>query len=104
LRLFDFQIDFVTHFDFYQVYDDMIRINLERNPRLTSKEVETLFRPLTKTAMILVKMSIQNIDFCKYLPSVVCLGAFVGAAKLMKKAKNHSGQEDLCGQVEREVD
>lgn len=54
--------------------------------------------------MILIKMSIQNIDFCKYLPSIVCLASFVGAAKLLRKCKSHTGQDDLCDQVEKEVD
>lgn len=54
LRAFDFEMDFVTHFDFHQTYCDKI----ERKIGGPSK----LMKLIADMSMVLIKMSIQNVD------------------------------------------
>ena len=44
LKTFEFQIDFTTHFDFYQVYDDLLERSLKKLPRFDTKEAGKLYK------------------------------------------------------------
>jgi hypothetical protein len=57
LRAFDFNIDFVTHFDFHQTYCDKIERAIGKSKHLNL---------ITEMSMVLIKMSIQNIEFQRY--------------------------------------
>jgi hypothetical protein len=55
LRMFDFQIDFVTHFDFHQTYADKLKRQLPKN---ICENQDKLMTQISEMAMVLVKMSI----------------------------------------------
>ena len=55
LRAFDFEMDFVTQFDFHQTYCDKLTRKMGGSSRL--------MKLISDMSMVLIKMSIQNIDF-----------------------------------------
>lgn len=106
LRIFNFQIDFVTHLDFYEVYDDLLMRRLRQSSSQTDlTEFERLFKLVTTQAMFFVKMSIQNIEFSKYLPSIVTLAAFQGAANALRLSKSaqSSKTSGFCDMLCKEI-
>lgn len=106
LRLFDFQIDFITHFDYYEVYDDLLQRKVKATAtKASSSEVDKMFKMITTMAMFFVKMCIQNIEFSKYLPSVVNIAAFKAAVDAFKvsKSSSHMPREEICEILSNEI-
>lgn len=94
LRMFDFEIDFVTHYDFHQTYVDKVERSL-------SKSNKKLMKLISEMSMLLVKMSIQNVDYCKYSPSVVVISTLYAATAFLKHSKKNEGPETsrFCTEV-----
>ena len=95
LHLFDYQLDFVTHFDFHQTYADKIGRQIKGN--------SDKMKLVTDMAMVLVKMSMQNIDFCKYSASIVTLSSFYAATAFLKHSKKYESPENssFCAEARK---
>ena len=54
-------------------------------------------------AMLLTKMSMQNVDFCKYSPSVVVIASFYAATAFLKHSKKYEGVQTslFCSEVRK---
>ena len=79
LKLFEFDIDFTTHFDFYQTYMDKIEKQLKHNLGAVDGESEEsissslyLLQQISQMSLILIKMALQCKDFSKYSSLVFC--------------------------------
>jgi len=48
---------------------------------------------LSEMSMILVKMSIQNVEYCKWSPSIVVLASFYAATTFLKHSKKFNSAE-----------
>lgn len=94
LRMFDFEIDFVTHYDFHQTYVDKVERSL-------GKSNKKLMKLISEMSMLLIKMSIQNVDYCKYSPSVVVISTLYAATAFLKHSKKNEGPETskFCTEV-----
>lgn len=106
LRMFDFKLDFVTHHDFYEVYDDMFLRRLQQTTSGAAMlEFEKLFKMVSTMAMFFIKMSIQNIDFSRYLPSLVTLSAFKAAVDALRSSKQPASPQadDFCDLMDAEI-
>lgn len=55
--------------------------------------------------MLLIKMSIQNIEFQRYSQSVVVASSLYAATAFMKHSKKHEGPETtkVCGDVRKVI-
>ena len=58
---------------------------------------------LSEMSMLLIKQSIQNIDFCKHSPSVVVIASFYAATAFLKHSKKHEGSQttSFCTDVRK---
>ena len=94
LRMFDFEIDFVTHYDFHQTYVDKVE-------RSVGKSNKKLMKLISEMSMLLIKMSIQNVDYCKYSPSIVVISTLYAATAFLKHSKKNEGPETskFCTEV-----
>lgn len=88
LDAFDYDIDLVTHYDFIQTYSNKIE-------RLLSPEIcpnqASLLSMARQMALLLVKMSLQSIDFCSIPQSIVVLACFFAATAFLKHSTKHQG-------------
>lgn len=84
MRAFDFQIDFVTHYDFHQTYCDKIERAVGKSKQMTL---------IKEMSMVLIKMSIQNIDFQRYSQSIVVIASLYASTAFLKHSKKHEGPE-----------
>lgn len=95
LNLFDFEIDFITHYDFYHTYREKFKNKLKK----LDDEEETFINKsdyaekLCQQALLLVKMAIQNNDFTTNSPSILVLAALYAATAFLKHSKIHSSIE-----------
>jgi len=81
LKLFDYEVDFVTHFDFYQTLAD----KLKRETRGDGKLVNLI----CEMSLLLIKQAIQNVEFTKYSPSAVVASSFYASTCFLKRSKDH---------------
>jgi hypothetical protein len=54
-------------------------------------------------SMVLVKMTIQNIEFCKFSMSVVVLASYFAAVSMLRGCKQQGGQEtsQFCSELRK---
>jgi len=54
-------------------------------------------------SMILVKMSIQNVEYCRWSPSIVTLATLYAATAFLKHSRKYECQETsiFCGEVRK---
>lgn len=99
LDLFRYDIDFVSHWDFWQTYSDKFRFALKNR----NKRNDRMMKLLTDTALLLVKMAVQNNDFCQYSQSIIVLSCFYAATSLLKHSKNHECPETtaFCSDIRK---
>ena len=107
LNLFSFEIDFVTHFDFFETYADKFKgamlghkkASLPANKALDKKLVSLV----NDMALILTKMAIQNADFCSYSPSVIVAASMLNAIYMLRASKQHTGEEidNFCAKARK---
>lgn len=93
LRLFDFEIDFVTHYDFHTTYTDKVERMLSKNICSSEKQQKKLMKLISDMSMVIVKMAIQNVDYCKYSQSIVVMSSLYAATSVLKHSKKHEGPE-----------
>ena len=48
---------------------------------------------VTDMAMLLIKMGMQNVDFCDYSPSILVISSFYAATAFLKNSKKHGSTE-----------
>lgn len=99
LNLFNFELDFVTHFDFYETYADKFAGSLighERSGKAhqgASEADKKHVKLATDMALILTKMAMQNVDFSSHSPSVVVASSFLAAVNMLSASKKLAGDE-----------
>ena len=81
LLVLEFQVDLVTHLDLYETMVDKLKFKLK----------EPTFKLISDMAMLLVKMSLQCVDFCASSPSIVVAASFLAAINM--KAKEQADSE-----------
>lgn len=73
LKLFDFEMDFITPYDLHQTYAHLIK------KRLATKNDKDETRMLTKIeelALLLIRMALQNVSFTVYSYTMLTYTAF----------------------------
>ena len=102
LSLFDFEVDFITHYDFYQTYSDKLERRLPRNfCRNQSKYTQLI----CEMGLLLVKMAIQNNEFSRHSPSVLVISAFYAATAFLKHSKKYDSVETskFCSEARKAI-
>ena len=89
LRLFDFEVDFVTHYDFYQTYSEKLEREMPKN---VCKDQDKFVKLICEMGLVLTKMSMQNNDFTKHSQSVIVIASFYAATAFLK----HSTSYDMA--------
>ena len=82
-------MDLVTHWDLFETVSDKLKVG------------ESSFKPLKEMTLVLVKMAMQNVDYCKNSPSVIVLASFLAAIRIMKDKRPES--EDFCDMMRLRV-
>ena len=102
LALFDYQLDFVTHYDFYQTYADKIERQMNQDVCPNQFRLMGLIKDM---ALLLIKMSVQNVSFCSYSQSTVVLACFYAATAFLKHSKKHEGDDTsaFCTEARRTI-
>ena len=56
-------------------------------------------------ALVLTKMSMQNIDFCKHSPSIVVVSSFYAATAFLKHSKKYESPDNssFCSEVRNAI-
>ena len=110
LQMFGFQLDFVTHFDFYQTYTDKIdkqlQFDIKSMQDLSPDFVEKskyLTGLLGQMGLYLTKMAIQCADFCPYTPSTLVIASLYSATAFLKHSQQYSSPDPdrFCTEVRR---
>ena len=98
LMMFDFEIDFVTHYDFFETYVDKVERALVMG---LSKANGRMIKLVKEISMHLVKMSIKKVNFCKYSPSIVVMSSLYAATDLIYNSKLSQDPETFkfCAQT-----
>lgn len=97
LSMFGYSVDFVTHFDFYETFLAQVQNTIQRMYQTNPTEIsflnfsDQMMQPLSHMTLILVKMSLQCIDFSAYSPSVVVLSALYASTAFVKHSKTYKG-------------
>lgn len=107
LNLFDFNTDFVTHFDFLQTYNDKIEKQLLynlKNSNVSPAFAETcteLLHKLAEMGLLLTKMAVQCVEFCPYSPSVLVLASLYASTAFLKHSQQYHSDETtrFCSEV-----
>ena len=100
LQLFEYEMDFVTHWDFHQTYVDKLEKLMGKGH---CADPNSLLTKVSEMAMFLIKMSIQNVDFCKHSPSIVVLSSLYASTSFLKHSKNLQSKETtkFCDEVRK---
>jgi len=108
--MFDFQLDFVTHFDFHETYTDKIEKqldfdipNLEGISATFGDRSKTLIKLLGDMGMLLTKMAIQCADFSPYSPSTLVIASLYSATAFLKHSQQFACEDTdrFCSEVRR---
>lgn len=102
LNVFDFEMDFITHFDFHQTYADKLGRKLPKN--VCSNQAEYLSLLLSHS-LLLLKMAMQNNSFTHQSPSVLAISALFAATGFLKNSKKHNQTETarFCAQARKAI-
>ena len=102
LNLFDFEIDFITHDDFYHTYKEKLTNKLKNNSFSNKFEYTDL---LCRQALVLIKMAMQNNDFTVHSPSVLVVASLYAATAFLKHSKVHSSKEtsQFCTEARKAI-
>lgn len=81
----------MTHFDFHQTYTDKIEKQVIHNFQRVDNESEqflekarVLMANINQMALLLIKMSMQNIQFINYSYSILVLSAIYASTAFLK--------------------
>jgi hypothetical protein len=60
---------------------------------------------VTDMAMLLVKMGMQNIDFCNYSPSILVISSFYAASAFLKHSQKYGSPEtsNFCAELRKAI-
>jgi len=98
LQFLDYDVDFVTPFDFHQTYIDKISKKLNANLALDGESSQfsdfcnQMTVPLAQMAMVLVKMAMQCQDFGHYSPSVVVMASVYASTAFLKHSSAYRSE------------
>lgn len=100
LSLFNYEVDFVTHFDFHQTYAD--KLTRELKPDICINQ-HRLMKLVIEMGMILIKMSMQNVEYTKWSPSIVVLSCMYASTAFLKHSKKYSCTDtsNFCTEVRK---
>ena len=91
LSMFGFQLDFVTHYDFFETYTDKIWKRLSQDVDSLQGVSDTfkdnsehLMPLLSQMGLFLTKMAIQCADFCPYSPSTLVVASLYSSTAFLK--------------------
>lgn len=107
--MLDFSVDFVTHCDFFETYVAKIQYRFNELCREENTEANfieygnQLIQPLSAMTMMLVKMSLQCLDFCNYSQSIIVLASLYASTAFVKHSKTYRGDftNRFCQYVRR---
>lgn len=90
----------MTHFDLYQTFSDKIESHIK--PNICANQ-DYLLKLVSEMALLLVKQSIQNVEYCKHSPSVIVIASFYAATAFLKHSKNFESPitSHFCSEVRR---
>lgn len=77
--MFDFQLDLITPFDFHQYFMGGISQNL-------SEMHQDLHLKLNELSLYMLRMSLENIEFLRYEPSMLAAASIYSAISLLKRS------------------
>jgi len=80
LRLFHFEMDFITPFDIHQTYVHLIRKRL--NPK-QDKDAGRMLSKIEELSLLLVRMAMQNSTFSTYTNTMLVYSCFQAAATML---------------------
>ena len=83
LRLFEFQVEFATHYDFHLTYTDRIIIAINKQAR-SEMEYKRLNQVLVDSTTYFMKMAIQNVEFCTHLSSVIVMACVLSSLQKIR--------------------
>ena len=95
LQMFQFQMDFITPYDFWQTYTDKVEKQLMHNlgqmqeSPFPKEKVTEIMAKLNEMTMILIKMSVQCADFLPYSSSTMTISAMYSATAFLKHSKDY---------------
>ena len=92
----------MTHYDFYQTYADKIERQMNQDVCPNQFRLMGLIKDM---ALLLIKMSVQNVSFCSYSQSTVVLACFYAATAFLKHSKKHEGDDTsaFCTEARRTI-
>jgi hypothetical protein len=90
LRLFHFEMDFVTPYDLHQTYVHLMRKRLAADP------VETkMIGRIEELSLLLIRMAMQNNQFQTYSNTMLVYSCIQASATMLQLSK-HSKESEAC--------
>lgn len=93
LKLFGFDINYATHFDFLEIFMEKIRFKMDKFFKFQNQydecktHVKGLLAPMREMSILLIKMSLQSLNFCSYSPSIVTISSIFASTAFVKHSK-----------------
>lgn len=84
LRLFDFQLDLVTPFDFHMYIVEQIKRHYEEGCMRKNREEEGIINKAEELSLFLIRMALENVDYCKYEPSLLSASALYASLAILR--------------------
>jgi len=85
LRLFQFEMDFITPYDLHQTYVHLIKKRLGTNK---DKDETKMLARIEELSLLLVRMAMQNIQFTTYSTTMLVYTCFQAAATMLQLSKH----------------
>jgi len=83
LKQLEFSLEFITAYDFHMYFLEDIKMKLGS----LNEEQHLLMKKLGELSLLLIRMSIQNIDYQKFSPSLLTSSAIYAAIGLLRSHK-----------------
>jgi hypothetical protein len=99
LIMLDFNCNFVTHYEFLEVFIERVTLRMNESLKKSNESFEkiqtlnALLTPLASMTMLLVKMSLQCLDFCWYSQSTIVMAALYASTAFVKHSKTYRGDK-----------
>ena len=85
LKLFHFEMDFITSYDIHQTYVHLIRKRLNADK---DKVIEKRLARIEELSLLLVRMAMQNVSFSTYTNTMLVYTCFQAAATMLQLSKH----------------
>ena len=84
LKLFDFEMDFITAYDIHQTYVHLIQKRLGAK---NDKDETRMLQKVEELSLLLIRMAMQNVAFSIYSQTLLVYTAFQAAATMLQLSK-----------------